>query len=110
MSIFAAKVSASKSKDVIRDSNWIQIAPHLTTLINGVGWSKGFPRAITSSSLNKLIEKENGKQKLVAVQDITCDKEVRRYQGHSEGDRRIETFLGWARIRGSIHHYRPSLF
>ncbi|KIR40645.1 alpha-aminoadipic semialdehyde synthase [Cryptococcus deuterogattii 99/473] len=58
MSIFAAK-----------------IAPHLTTLINGVGWSKGFPRAITSSSLNKLIEKENGKQKLVAVQDIACDKE-----------------------------------
>ncbi|WVO16236.1 hypothetical protein L204_103907 [Cryptococcus depauperatus] len=52
-----------------------KIAPYITTLINGVGWNEGFPRTISNSGLTSLVERENGKQKLVAVQDISCDKE-----------------------------------
>ncbi|WVQ72546.1 hypothetical protein IAR50_002103 [Cryptococcus sp. DSM 104548] len=51
-----------------------KIAPHLTTIINGVGWSKHYPRTISSSDLATLLRKEKGQQKLVAVQDISCDQ------------------------------------
>ncbi|OCF43182.1 alpha-aminoadipic semialdehyde synthase [Kwoniella heveanensis CBS 569] len=53
----------------------LQIAPHLTTIINGVGWSSRFPRTMTNDDLRSLISSAGGKQKLVAVQDVTCDKE-----------------------------------
>ncbi|WVQ67733.1 uncharacterized protein L199_005937 [Kwoniella botswanensis] len=55
-----------------------KIAPYLTTIINGVGWSSTFPRTISNSDLSSLLGASSGqgqKQKLVAVQDITCDKE-----------------------------------
>ncbi|ODO08112.1 hypothetical protein I350_03696 [Cryptococcus amylolentus CBS 6273] len=51
-----------------------KIAPHLTTIINGVSWSKQYPRAISSSDLATLLRKAKGQQKLVAVQDISCDQ------------------------------------
>ncbi|WRT66305.1 uncharacterized protein IL334_003260 [Kwoniella shivajii] len=52
-----------------------KIAPHITTLINGVGWSSTFPRTISNSDLSSLLNAAGDKQKLLAVQDITCDKE-----------------------------------
>ncbi|WVQ82294.1 hypothetical protein IAT38_004422 [Cryptococcus sp. DSM 104549] len=52
-----------------------KIAPYLTTLVNGVGWSSAFPRTMTSQALEGLIASQGGEQKLVAVQDISCDKE-----------------------------------
>ncbi|WVQ99333.1 hypothetical protein IAU59_006466 [Kwoniella sp. CBS 9459] len=52
-----------------------RIAPHLTTIINGVGWSSKFPRTMSNTDLESLINSAGGKQKLVAVQDVTCDKE-----------------------------------
>ncbi|WVR06970.1 hypothetical protein IAU60_004007 [Kwoniella sp. DSM 27419] len=52
-----------------------KIAPYLTTIINGVGWGAKFPRTITNEDLSTLIAQAAGKQKLIAVQDITCDAE-----------------------------------
>ncbi|EIW70700.1 hypothetical protein TREMEDRAFT_29255 [Tremella mesenterica DSM 1558] len=50
-----------------------KITPYLTTLINGVGWNDGFPPVMSTSDLNTLVDAEAGKQKLVVVQDVTCD-------------------------------------
>nr|XP_019010907.1 alpha-aminoadipic semialdehyde synthase [Kwoniella pini CBS 10737]OCF49688.1 alpha-aminoadipic semialdehyde synthase [Kwoniella pini CBS 10737] len=63
--------SPEKYKSVFAD----KIAPYLTTIINGVGWSSKFPRTISNSDLASLLGSSGEKQKLVAVQDITCDKE-----------------------------------
>jgi alpha-aminoadipic semialdehyde synthase len=60
-SVFAQKVRPMEPAD--------QIAPHLTTLINGVGWQSGFPRLMSTG------EEIKG---LVAIQDISCDLGVRQ--------------------------------
>ncbi|WVF71526.1 hypothetical protein IAT40_006334 [Kwoniella sp. CBS 6097] len=52
-----------------------RIAPYLTAIVNGVGWSGKFPRTMTNADLDTLINSAGGKQKLVAIQDVTCDKE-----------------------------------
>ncbi|ORX36707.1 Saccharopine dehydrogenase-domain-containing protein [Kockovaella imperatae] len=52
------------------------IAPHLTTLINGQGWSKGFPRILDNAQMEAQVaraKRDGSKPKLIAVQDITCD-------------------------------------
>jgi hypothetical protein len=59
--VFAQKVRPMEPAD--------QIAPHLTTLINGVGWQSGFPRLMSTG------EEIEG---LVAIQDISCDLGVRQ--------------------------------
>nr|XP_018263129.1 alpha-aminoadipic semialdehyde synthase [Kwoniella dejecticola CBS 10117]OBR85287.1 alpha-aminoadipic semialdehyde synthase [Kwoniella dejecticola CBS 10117] len=63
--------SPEKYKSVFSD----KIAPYLTTIINGVGWSSKFPRTISNDEMSALLDSSGGRQKLVAVQDITCDKE-----------------------------------
>nr|XP_019046253.1 alpha-aminoadipic semialdehyde synthase [Kwoniella bestiolae CBS 10118]OCF25183.1 alpha-aminoadipic semialdehyde synthase [Kwoniella bestiolae CBS 10118] len=66
-----------KSPDQYKSLFAEKIAPYLTTIINGVGWSSTFPRTISNSDLPLFLgaSDEGQKQKLVAVQDITCDKE-----------------------------------
>ncbi|ORY32502.1 putative Saccharopine dehydrogenase [Naematelia encephala] len=44
------------------------IAPFLTTLINGAGWQIGFPSIMSNADMVSL-----GRSKLAAVQDITAD-------------------------------------
>ena len=58
------------------DHDDCQIAPYLTTLINGAGWQNGFPRVITNADMEGLIQQSGGKPKLVAIQDVTCDIRV----------------------------------
>ncbi|WWC89390.1 uncharacterized protein L201_004313 [Kwoniella dendrophila CBS 6074] len=64
-----------QSPDQFKSTFAKNIAPFLTTIINGVGWSSSFPRTITNSDMSTLLSESGDKQKLVAVQDITCDKE-----------------------------------
>jgi alpha-aminoadipic semialdehyde synthase len=52
-----------------------QIAPYLTTLINGAGWQTGYPRIMKREDVDTLPVGPNG-PKLVAIQDVTCDLEV----------------------------------
>ena len=56
------------------------IAPYLTTLINGQGWQRGFPRIMDNTQLDSLMGRPGPSgskpQKLAAVQDITCDIKV----------------------------------
>ena len=53
-----------------------QIAPYLTTLINGAGWKADFPRVMTDEDIEGLIQRSHGAPKLAAVQDVTCDLKV----------------------------------
>jgi alpha-aminoadipic semialdehyde synthase len=53
------------------------IAPYLTTLIHGAGWSSGYPRILTNKATDEFIKASPaGRQKMVAVQDVSCDIEV----------------------------------
>ncbi|KAL7421814.1 hypothetical protein Q5752_003585 [Cryptotrichosporon argae] len=47
-----------------------KVASHITTLINGAGWQSGFPRLLSDEDMRRYA---NGEQKIVAVQDISCD-------------------------------------
>lgn len=50
------------------------MAPYLTTLINGAGWKAGFPRVISNTDMDGLIQtSKGGVPKLAAIQDVTCD-------------------------------------
>lgn len=49
------------------------VAPYLTTIVNGAGWQSGSPRLMDEGSLEKLVQASGGKSRLVAVQDIACD-------------------------------------
>ncbi|KAK8864339.1 hypothetical protein IAR55_001586 [Kwoniella newhampshirensis] len=69
------RVEYRKSPELYRSQFAEKIAPFLTTLINGVGWSAGYPRTMSTEDLSGLFDRTGGKQKLVAVQDISCDKE-----------------------------------
>jgi len=53
-----------------------QIAPHLTGLINGVGWQSGFPRTMTQRDIDGLLASSNGELRLAAIQDVSCDLKV----------------------------------
>lgn len=53
-----------------------QVAPYLTTLVNGVGWQSGFPRTVTNRDIQALIERSGGEPRLAAVQDVSCDLKV----------------------------------
>lgn len=54
-----------------------QIAPCITTLINGVGWQSGFPRTMTNRDIQQLIvAAPAGETRLAAVQDVSCDLKV----------------------------------
>jgi alpha-aminoadipic semialdehyde synthase len=53
-----------------------QIAPHLTGLINGVGWQSGFPRTMTQRDIDGLLASSNGELRLAALQDVSCDLKV----------------------------------
>ena len=53
-----------------------QIAPHLTTLINGSGWQTGFPPILSNSDMDHLLNSTSEPHKLVAIQDVTCDIKV----------------------------------
>lgn len=53
-----------------------KIAPYLTTVIHGAGWQPGYPRIMSNAETNNLIKAMGGRQKFVALQDITCDLEV----------------------------------
>jgi alpha-aminoadipic semialdehyde synthase len=66
------------SPDLYHSTFSEKIAPYLTTLIHGAGWSSGYPRIMTNAETDHLISAQggNGKQKLAAVQDVTCDLEV----------------------------------
>ena len=50
-----------------------RIAPYLTTLINGAGWQPGYPRIMSNTDLDNLINRGAGQSKMVAVQDVACD-------------------------------------
>ncbi|TXT10844.1 hypothetical protein VHUM_02349 [Vanrija humicola] len=51
------------------------VAPYITCLIHGAGWSDAYPRILTNSQTDSLIRKSGGagSQKLAAVQDVSCD-------------------------------------
>jgi len=53
-----------------------QIAPHLTGLINGVGWQSGFPRTMTQRDIDGLLASSDGELRLSAIQDVSCDMKV----------------------------------
>jgi beta-lactamase class A len=53
-----------------------QIAPHLTGLINGVGWQSGFPRTMTQRDIDGLLASSDGDIRLAAIQDVSCDLKV----------------------------------
>jgi hypothetical protein len=53
-----------------------QIAPHLTGLINGVGWQSGFPRTMTQRDIDGLLASSDGELRLAAIQDVSCDLKV----------------------------------
>jgi len=53
-----------------------QIAPHLTGLINGVGWQSGFPRTMTQRDIDGLLASSDGELRLAAIQDVSCDMKV----------------------------------
>lgn len=57
-----------------------QIAPHLTGLINGVGWQSGFPRTMTQRDVDGLLASSNGELRLAAIQDVSCDLKVSLWQ------------------------------
>ena len=100
-SIYYAKPQAYKSQF------WTSIAPHLTTLVNGIGWKPGFPRMISDDDL-KAANTEGGSatnQKLIAVQDITCDIKVSLGELHS-----TEPISGQSRVHGSAHDNRSATF
>lgn len=59
----------------------MQIAPYLTTLINGLGWQAGYPRTMTVADIDQLVTV--GDQKLVAIQDVSCDLGVSSSPGYS---------------------------
>ena len=55
------------------------IAPYLTTLINGAGWQPGSPRIMSCRDLDGLVASvgaDGQGHKLVAVQDVACDLKV----------------------------------
>ncbi|WWD17363.1 hypothetical protein CI109_101804 [Kwoniella shandongensis] len=64
-----------RSPELYRSTFAEKIAPHITTLINGVGWGASFPRTMSNQDLKGLLSQAEGKQQLIAVQDISCDKE-----------------------------------
>lgn len=65
-----------KSPDLYHSVFTEKIAPYLTTLIHGAGWAPGYPRIMTNEATDKMIQSAGGKQKMVTVQDVTCDLEV----------------------------------
>lgn len=54
-----------------------RVAPHLTTLINGAGWQPGYPRIMSNQDLEQMVAGAGGAGKLVAIQDVACDLQVR---------------------------------
>ncbi|BEI93733.1 uncharacterized protein CcaverHIS019_0601920 [Cutaneotrichosporon cavernicola] len=52
-----------------------RIAPYITTLIHGAGWQEGFPRIMTNADMDRYLAESKGKQKMIALQDVTCDVE-----------------------------------
>ncbi|GMK58401.1 hypothetical protein CspeluHIS016_0504330 [Cutaneotrichosporon spelunceum] len=52
-----------------------RIAPYLTTLIHGAGWQEGFPRIMTNADMDRYLAENDGKHKMIALQDVTCDVE-----------------------------------
>jgi alpha-aminoadipic semialdehyde synthase len=56
-----------------------RVAPYLTTLINGAGWQPGYPRIMSNQDLEGLVQEGNGRSKMVAIQDVACDLQVRPY-------------------------------
>ena len=54
----------------------VQVAPHLTTLINGAGWNNAFPRIMSTQDMVWLISTNPHGRRLVAIQDVTCDIKV----------------------------------
>ncbi|EMD35803.1 hypothetical protein CERSUDRAFT_52831 [Gelatoporia subvermispora B] len=55
-----------------------KIAPYLSLLLNGVGWSPGFPRLMTNAQLRETLEVTlnmgaRGKGRFACVGDISCD-------------------------------------
>ncbi|KII95578.1 hypothetical protein PLICRDRAFT_34485 [Plicaturopsis crispa FD-325 SS-3] len=53
------------------------IAPYLSMLINGAGWTPGFPRLVSNSQLPTLLSRarEVGSGRFAVVGDISCDVE-----------------------------------
>ena len=64
-----------------RSSFHTDVAPYLTTLVNAVGWSHGFPRLITNEQLPVTLElarkvaivSGNPLGRFISVGDISCD-------------------------------------
>ncbi|OCH83748.1 hypothetical protein OBBRIDRAFT_892143 [Obba rivulosa] len=57
-----------------------RVAPYLSLLLNGVGWSPGFPRLMTNAQLRETLEiaqsmGARGKGRFACVGDISCDVE-----------------------------------
>ncbi|KAG9033233.1 hypothetical protein FRB95_000412 [Tulasnella sp. JGI-2019a] len=52
-----------------------KIAPYTTVLINGAGWSQGFPRLLTTNQLSTAIglARNVGKGRFRTIADISCD-------------------------------------
>ncbi|KAG8905005.1 hypothetical protein FRB99_000878 [Tulasnella sp. 403] len=52
-----------------------KIAPYVTVLINGAGWSLGYPRILPNSVLPKTIQlaRSVGKSRFRTIADISCD-------------------------------------
>lgn len=58
-----------------------RVAPYLTTLINGAGWQPGYPRIMSNQDLEQMVAEAGGEGKLVAIQDVACDLQVRFTSG-----------------------------
>ncbi|KAG8844902.1 hypothetical protein FRB96_002791 [Tulasnella sp. 330] len=52
-----------------------KIAPYTTVLINGAGWSQGFPRLLTTAQLSTALNlsRQVGKGRFRTIADISCD-------------------------------------
>ncbi|KAG8883236.1 hypothetical protein FRB98_003213, partial [Tulasnella sp. 332] len=52
-----------------------KIAPYTTVLINGAGWSQGFPRLLTTAQLSTALDlaRQVGKGRFRTIADVSCD-------------------------------------
>ena len=55
-----------------------QVAPYLTLLLNGIGWSSAFPRLMTNEQLSVALKRAQvlGGARFTNIGDISCDVEV----------------------------------
>jgi hypothetical protein len=60
------------------NNNATQVAPYLTLLLNGAGWSPSFPQLMTNEQLTVALDRAHtlGGARFTNIGDISCDVEV----------------------------------